>query len=137
MDEEANQLLAQAPQWMQLDANENPLPLPPNAPAWLEWQRNAYLVSTAHKVIILHRPFLGRAFKDPRYKRSRDVCVGAARRILRLLRSYDFEPFRKTWTVLACVALVCRVCLCPTLQATDSQTSFIGTATRQRQASSS
>lgn len=104
MDDEARVLLAQAPRWMQLDAAENPLPLPPNAPAWLEWQRNAYLVSTAHKVIILHRPFLGRAFKDPRYKRSRDVCVGAARRILRLLRSCDLEPFRKTWTVLACVA---------------------------------
>lgn len=68
----------------------------------LKWDLPLFFFSR-HKVIILHRPYLGRAFKDPRYKRSRDACVGAARRILRLLKSCEIEAFRKTWTVLACV----------------------------------
>lgn len=46
-DDEARILLAQAPRWMQLDANDNPYPLPPKPPAWLEWQRNAYIISTS------------------------------------------------------------------------------------------
>jgi hypothetical protein len=101
MDEKAKAILAEAPQWMQLDKSDNPNPLPENAPKWLEWQRMSYFVSSAHKVIILHRPFLGRAFRDSRYKLSRDTCVKNARRILRCLRSCELEEFRKTWTVLA------------------------------------
>lgn len=50
MDEKAKVILAEAPQWMQLDPSGNPYPLPVDAPKWLEWQRMSYLVSSAHKV---------------------------------------------------------------------------------------
>ncbi|KAL7416684.1 hypothetical protein BDY24DRAFT_201110 [Mrakia frigida] len=101
MDAEAQVILKEAPSWMQTDVDGNPGPLPKNAPRWLEWQRMAYLVSSSHKVIILHRPFLGRAFRDPRYQQSRDTCCKFARRILRYLKGCTLEEFRKTWTVLA------------------------------------
>ena len=52
------------------------------------------------QIIILHRPFLGRAFADPAYQKSRDTCVLHARRILQFLRDCPLEQFRKTWTTL-------------------------------------
>ena len=52
------------------------------------------------QIIILHRPFLGRAFADPAYQKSRDTCILNARRILQFLRDCPLEEFRKTWTNL-------------------------------------
>ncbi|CDZ98349.1 Zn(2)-C6 fungal-type DNA-binding domain [Phaffia rhodozyma] len=101
INDEANSILAKAPSWMRYDADDNILPLPPNSPPWLEWQRSTYLMSSSHKMIVLNRPFLGRAFRDPRYKQSRETCVRNATRIILRLKMYTFEPFRQSWTVLA------------------------------------
>jgi hypothetical protein len=123
MDAEVSAILKKGPSWMQLDGNGRPNPLPKHPPTWLDWSRMTFLVSAAHKVsqsssvsyshrtlltsssaqiIVLHRPFLGRAFTsdDPTYKKSRDTCVRHARQILGFLRDCPLEEFRKTWTNL-------------------------------------
>jgi hypothetical protein len=111
MDAEIRSLLAEAPSYMQFDEKTgNPNPLPANPPAWLEWQRMSYLISSAHKMIILHRPFLGRAFRDPRYQQSREVCVSTAKRILRYLQMCEIEAFRKTWWVAPLFCSPCSLC---------------------------
>ncbi|KAL7416324.1 hypothetical protein BDY24DRAFT_379292 [Mrakia frigida] len=99
-DAETAEILQNAPSWMQWSNDGRPNPLPSNAPPWLEWQSKTFLISAAHKIIILHRPYLGRAFSDPKFQKSRDACVLQACRILQVLRECQLEEFRKTWTNL-------------------------------------
>ncbi|KAL7419985.1 hypothetical protein Q5752_004948 [Cryptotrichosporon argae] len=117
VDAEMQALREQVPAWMR----DERAPLPAGAPSWLEWQRRAYIISAAHKVIVLHRPYLGRAFRgDARYTHSRVTCREHALNILQLFTSCALEEFRKTWTVLAHVVAACLVVLLDMSQAADA-----------------
>lgn len=97
IDRDIHTIMNEAPLWMR---DENYV-LDPNAPAWADWQRKAYILSASHKVIVLHRPYLGRAFRgDQRYIRSRENCLQHAHKILRIFKGCSLVQFRTTWTVL-------------------------------------
>lgn len=97
VDREMAAIREDAPRWMRDDHQ----PLPADAGPWVDWQRKAYILSASHKVIVLHRPYLGRAFKnDSRYAHSKETCLEHARTILRIFIGTPLQQFRTTWTCL-------------------------------------
>ncbi|WWD18253.1 hypothetical protein CI109_102703 [Kwoniella shandongensis] len=107
-DEQVQEILAAAPAWMR----SVEIPLEASWPLWVEWQRRVFMVSAAHKVIVLHRPYLGRAFRgDVQYAKSREACLAQARFITDTFCRCALETFRRTWTVLAHTLAACIVLL--------------------------
>ena len=83
-DEEMRTTIDAAPLWMREEA----VPLDPSFPSFVEWQRRNFMVcrrvaglsgltrqvSSSHKFVVLHRPYLGRAFRgEERYAKSKEV----------------------------------------------------------------
>jgi hypothetical protein len=65
-------------------------------------QRLGIKVITCHALVILHRPFLYRSFKDPKYLPSRQKCMDAAHQILELFHEYrtNMEYVEYSWYAL-------------------------------------
>ncbi|KAK8865570.1 hypothetical protein IAR55_000714 [Kwoniella newhampshirensis] len=103
-DGQVRDILAAAPAWM----TSEEIPLHASWPSWVEWQRRVFMVSSAHKVIVLHRPYLGRAFRgEAQYAKSREACLLQARFITNTFCQCSLETFRRTWTVLAHTLAAC------------------------------
>ncbi|WWC96571.1 hypothetical protein V866_003439 [Kwoniella sp. B9012] len=117
IDHDMQNIRAEAPAWMR---DEN-YPLSPDMPAWVDWQRKAYLLSAAHKVIVLHRPYLGRAIRgDLRYARSRETCLEHAKLILGIFKRCSMPQFRATWTVLVHAVAASLVIILDAAQQTET-----------------
>jgi hypothetical protein len=66
--------------------------LSPDWPAWIPWARRGLTICLAHKIIMIHRPFLGRSFTEPAFDFTRRTCMAAAKTILKEVRqAYDEE----------------------------------------------
>jgi hypothetical protein len=52
-------------------------------PQWARWARGVASIVCAHKVIMIHRSFLGKSFIDQRYAYTWWASVAASKRILR------------------------------------------------------
>ncbi len=52
-------------------------------PLWPRWARGSASIVHSHKIIMLHRSFLGKSFIDPRYTYTRWASVEASKTILR------------------------------------------------------
>lgn len=57
-------------------------PVPPNAPRYLELQRDVVLLGFNSRRARLHRPFLLHDKEDSQYQPSRDICLRSARTVL-------------------------------------------------------
>lgn len=57
-------------------------PLRPEWPRWIPWARRSLKLCIAHKTIMIHRSFLGKAFTDPTFEHTRKTCMEASRTIL-------------------------------------------------------
>lgn len=51
-------------------------------PRWVRWARGVIGIVQAHKIITIHRGFLGKSFTDPRYTYTRWASVAASKTIL-------------------------------------------------------
>jgi hypothetical protein len=58
-------------------------PLEPHWPAWVPWARRSTNLCYQHKIIMVHRPFLGRSFTEPTFAYSRQACLAASKTILK------------------------------------------------------
>ena len=58
----------------------------------LRVQRLGLRVITNHTLVILHRPFLYRSFRDARYVPSREKCLDAAHEVLQLFHEHRNNP---------------------------------------------
>ncbi|KAF1991621.1 hypothetical protein K402DRAFT_129831 [Aulographum hederae CBS 113979] len=58
-------------------------PLDESWPAFVPWARRAATISTAHKMIMIHRAFLGQSFLNPAFAVTRKTCIAAAKTILK------------------------------------------------------
>jgi hypothetical protein len=58
----------------------------------LSVQRLGLKVIMSHALVILHRPFLHRSFRNPRYVPSRQKCLEAAHTVLELFHEYRTNP---------------------------------------------
>lgn len=64
----------------------------PTWPAWIPWGRRSVMLCYHHKIIMIHRPFLGRSFSEPTFSFSRKACLVASKEILKEAKqAYDEE----------------------------------------------
>jgi hypothetical protein len=64
----------------------------PEWPAWVPWARRSLTICFAHKIIMIHRAFLGRSFTEQTFDFTRRTCMAAAKTILKEARqAYDEE----------------------------------------------
>ncbi|EXJ91833.1 hypothetical protein A1O3_00383 [Capronia epimyces CBS 606.96] len=64
----------------------------PNWPTYVPWARRSLTICIAHKIIMIHRAFLGRSFTEPAFDFTRRTCMAAAKTILKEARqAYDEE----------------------------------------------
>ena len=50
---------------------------------WIRWAKGVASIVQAHKIIMIHRSFLGKSFTDPRYTYTRWASVMASKIIIR------------------------------------------------------
>jgi hypothetical protein len=75
------------PVW--LDSRE---PVEPHWPIWVPWARRSFNLCGYHKIMMIHREFLGRSFREPAFEYSRHASLAAAKSILREAKqAYDEE----------------------------------------------
>lgn len=67
-------------------------PISPEWPAFVPWARRSLTICFAHKIIMIHRAFLGRSFTEQAFDFTRRTCMAAAKTILKEARqAYDEE----------------------------------------------
>lgn len=59
------------------------VPLDPAWPCYVPWARRSLAISSAHKVIMIHRKFLSLSFVNPMFEFTRKTCVAASRTIIK------------------------------------------------------
>ena len=80
-------VLEASPKW--LNSME---PWEPHWPVWVSWARRSTNLCFHHKIIMVHRPFLGRSFTEPTFAFSRRACLTASKMILKEAKhAYDEE----------------------------------------------
>jgi hypothetical protein len=57
-------------------------PLDPTWPRWVELARHSLTITSAHKIIMIHRRFLGISLFDNRFEFTRRTCLAAAKTII-------------------------------------------------------
>ncbi|BGP49118.1 hypothetical protein JCM10450v2_004998 [Rhodotorula kratochvilovae] len=57
-------------------------------PAWVRWMLHWWIMSVSHKLLMCHRVFLGRSFRDAKYIYSHKAAIEAARSIIQELVPY-------------------------------------------------
>jgi hypothetical protein len=57
--------------------------LEPSWPSYVPWARHCLTISSAHKVIMIHRKFLWSSFTNPAFTFTRRTCIAAAKTIIR------------------------------------------------------
>lgn len=77
-------------------------------PRYIEWARRSLTISSAHKIIMIHRKLLSRSFTDPVFSFTRETCIAASKTILKALHQpYEADPpilwIDQAFTVTACV----------------------------------
>ncbi|KAI1613520.1 hypothetical protein EDD36DRAFT_382232, partial [Exophiala viscosa] len=80
-------------------------------PCYIPWARRAIAMSSAHKIIMIHRKFLGLGFTNPVFAFTRRTCLAASKTILKeYLASSRDESSPMLWThqafsVAACIII--------------------------------
>jgi hypothetical protein len=59
------------------------VPLDPAWPCYVPWARRSLAISSAHKIIMIHRKFLSLSFVNPMFEFTRKTCVAASRTIIK------------------------------------------------------
>ena len=59
------------------------VPIEEHWPCYVPWARRALTFSLSHKIIMIHRKFLGLSFTNPAFEFTRKTCVAAAKTIAR------------------------------------------------------
>jgi hypothetical protein len=89
--------------------------LDPTWPKYIPWARRSLTISSAHKIIMIHRKFLGRSYTDPVFSFTRKTCIAAAKTILKTHNlghdvNSDSAPIlwsEQAFSVTACVRSTC------------------------------
>ncbi|KAJ5683555.1 hypothetical protein N7462_006720 [Penicillium macrosclerotiorum] len=59
------------------------VPIEVTWPCYVPWARRSLAISSAHKVIMIHRKFLSLSFVNPMFEFTRKTCVAASRTIIK------------------------------------------------------
>ncbi|KAI9742917.1 MAG: hypothetical protein M1818_003646 [Claussenomyces sp. TS43310] len=77
------------------------VPIDPTWPCWIPLARRSLTATSAHKIIMIHRRFLGISLTDPRFAFTRRTCLAAAKTILGELRQEQADEAPILWTMQA------------------------------------
>ncbi|KIX95335.1 uncharacterized protein Z520_08852 [Fonsecaea multimorphosa CBS 102226] len=81
-----------------------------NWPCYIPWARRAIAMSSAHKIIMIHRKLLGLSFTNPVFAFTRRTCLAASKTILKeYLASSRDESSPMLWTHQAFAVAACIV----------------------------
>ena len=72
-------------------------PRRPGWPEWIPWARRSLHLCYAHKIIMIHRPFLGRSFTEPAFEYSRQACLESSKVILKEAKQAHDEEGPSFW----------------------------------------
>ncbi|KAK4704734.1 hypothetical protein P7C70_g1473, partial [Phenoliferia sp. Uapishka_3] len=93
IDREIREIIRTCPSYLSPDANIRHLP------SFVGSFRNYWIMSVHHKLLIIHRAFLGKSFRDPRYAYSRKAAIEAARVIIQRFLMGSHLP-QHVWTAI-------------------------------------
>ena len=85
------------------------MPTDPSWPSWVPLARRSLTVTAAHKIIMIHRKFLGMSFHDPRFAFTRKTCLAAAKTIINEVKQPlpDESPILWVMQAFSVAAAVC------------------------------
>lgn len=69
----------------------------PNWPKYIPWARRAIAISSSHKIIMIHRKFLGASFTNPVFAFTRRCCLAASRTIINECKHVAIEQGPILW----------------------------------------
>lgn len=112
MDREIRDIMSSAPKYLRGEADFSQFPpfVPFMSQHWVmsvsstfrsdqKRRKLTFLRSqVSHKLLVIHRVFLGRSFRDPRYSFSRQAAIEASRTIIHQL-SRGTSRRKPVWTV--------------------------------------
>ncbi|CZR59277.1 uncharacterized protein PAC_09169 [Phialocephala subalpina] len=75
--------------------------LDPLWPAWVSAARRCLTITSAHKIIMIHRRFLGMSFRDKGYSFTRRTCLAAAKTIINEMKQDVHDESPILWTTQA------------------------------------
>lgn len=104
-DKQLRVLFSASPPFLKAD-----VPLDASWPAFIPWARRALILSFNHKLIMIHRKFLGNSFTNPAFSYTRRACLAAAKTIIaefKLIAEEDVPLmwFYQAFAIAACVVL--------------------------------
>lgn len=70
-------------------------------PSWVGVARRCLTITSAHKIIMIHRRFLGMSFRDQRYSFTRRTCLAAAKTIMNEMKQDIQDESPILWTTQA------------------------------------
>lgn len=80
-------------------------PIHPSWPVFIPWARRSLTICFAHKIIMIHRKFIGQSFTNPAFQMTRNTCIAAAKTILNEAKQDQDEDGPAIW-----IDQVCSVC---------------------------
>ncbi|KAL4778605.1 hypothetical protein BJX76DRAFT_362573 [Aspergillus varians] len=93
------------PQWLKNT------PLDPGWPRYVPWARHCLTISSAHKIIMIHRKFLWPSFTNPAFSFTRKTCIAASKTIIRECKQVAHEDGPVLWIYHA-FAVAASIILC-------------------------
>ncbi|KAL5343444.1 hypothetical protein BJX70DRAFT_394007 [Aspergillus crustosus] len=72
-------------------------PLDPSWPCYVPWARHCLTISSAHKIIMIHRKFLWPSFTNPAFSFTRKTCIAASKTIIRECKQVAEEDGPILW----------------------------------------
>ncbi|KAL6230970.1 hypothetical protein BDW75DRAFT_248241 [Aspergillus navahoensis] len=86
-------------------------PLQPSWPRHVPWARHCLSISSAHKIIMIHRKFLWPSFTNPAFSFTRKTCIAASKTIIRECKLVAEEDGPVLWIYHA-FAVAASIILC-------------------------
>ncbi|KAL2784407.1 hypothetical protein BJX66DRAFT_316675 [Aspergillus keveii] len=86
-------------------------PLQPSWPRHVPWARHCLSISSAHKIIMIHRKFLWSSFTNPAFSFTRKTCIAASKTIIRECKLVAEEDGPILWIYHA-FAVAASIILC-------------------------
>ncbi|EMC96149.1 hypothetical protein BAUCODRAFT_46052, partial [Baudoinia panamericana UAMH 10762] len=84
-------------------------PVNPSWPRWVAWARRAVAVTSAHKIIMIHRKYLTLSFTNPAFSFTRATCIAASKTIMHEIGQLEEDGptfwIYHAFTVAACITL--------------------------------
>jgi hypothetical protein len=77
-------------------------PIHPSWPVFIPWARRSLTICFAHKIIMIHRTFIGSSFTNPAFQMTRNTCIAAAKTILKEAKQEQDEGGPVIWIDQVC-----------------------------------